>query len=193
MSRLETFIRDNRDEFDDMVPPEKLWHQVETAVTKNTGKLFLISPAIKWSTAAAVLIVMAAAVFMLFNNKNSVETVIVKSTDTVVTDLITLAPEEAPEMNHFAKMIAGKQRELKLLAKEQPVLYQKFAKDITQLDSSYNILKTKLSVTPNREMLIEAMIQNLELQLNVLNQQLNIIHQIKQSKKYSHEKNKSFT
>jgi hypothetical protein len=38
-------------------------------------------------------------------------------------------------------------------------------------------------------MLLEAMIQNLQLQLNVLNQQLNIIHQIKDSKKYSHEKN----
>jgi hypothetical protein len=40
-------------------------------------------------------------------------------------------------------------------------------------------------------MLIEAMIQNLQLQLNVLNQQLNIIQQIKQSKNNNHEKNKS--
>jgi hypothetical protein len=32
------------------------------------------------------------------------------------------------------------------------------------------------------------MIQNLQLQLNVLNQQLNIINQIKESKKYNHEK-----
>jgi len=40
-----------------------------------------------------------------------------------------------------------------------------------------------------REMLIEAMIQNLQLQLNVLNQQLNIINQIKQSKSKNHEKN----
>ena len=194
MSRLEKFINNNRGEFDDMVPSEKLWQQVEAAITKKPGKLFRLSPVIRWSTAAAVLIIVAAAAFTLINKKNPVEkTLIAKSKDTVVTDLITLAPEEAPEMNQFAKLIAGKQEELKLLSKEQPALYQKFAKDITQLDSSYNILKNKLSITPNREMLIEAMIQNLELQLNVLNQQLNIIQQIKQSKKHNHEKNKSFT
>jgi hypothetical protein len=34
------------------------------------------------------------------------------------------------------------------------------------------------------------MIQNLQLQLNVLNQQLHIIQQIKSSKKEDHEKNK---
>ena len=61
--------------------------------------------------------------------------------------------------------------------------------DITQLDSSYKSLESQLSTTPNRELLIEAMIQNLQLQLNVLNQQLNIINQIKQSKSNSNEKN----
>ena len=91
-------------------------------------------------------------------------------------------------MYHFVKMIDTKQEELKALAKEQPELYREFTTAITQLDSSYNTLKSQLSSTPNTEMLLEAMIQNLQLQLNVLNQQLNIIHQIKESKKYSHEK-----
>ena len=86
-------------------------------------------------------------------------------------------------------MIDTKQEELKALAKEQPELYQQFTTAINQLDSSYNTLKNQLSATPNREMLLEAMIQNLQLQLNVLNQQLNIINQIKESKKYYHEKN----
>ncbi|MEO5889573.1 MAG: hypothetical protein ABIQ31_04935 [Ferruginibacter sp.] len=193
MSRLEKFINNKREEFDDMEPSEKLWQHVEAAVTKKQGKRFLFNPIFRWSVAAAIFILVAATAFFVFSKKDQVETAAVKKTDTVATDLVTLAPEEAPEMNQFAKLIAMKQDELKLLAKEQPVLYQKFSKDITQLDSSYNTLKNKLSVTPNREMLIEAMIQNLELQLNVLNQQLNIIHQIKQPKKYNHEKNKSFT
>ena len=86
-------------------------------------------------------------------------------------------------------MIASKQEELKVLGKEQPELYQQFINDITQLDSTYNNLKNQLNITPNRDMLLQAMIQNLQLQLNVLNQQLNIINEIKQSKKNSHEKN----
>jgi len=193
MSRLEKFINNNREEFDDMVPPEKLWQQVEAAIVKKGGKRFFITPLLKWSTAAAaVLLIVAGAVFISTKKQTPVGTVVVENTDTT-SGANEFAPEDAPEMNQFAKLIAGKQQELKTLAKEQPVLYQTFSKDITQLDSSYNTLKSKLSSTPNRELLIEAMIQNLELQLNVLNQQLNIIHQIKQSKKYGHEKNKSYT
>ena len=93
-----------------------------------------------------------------------------------------------PEINQIVKMIGMKQEELKTLAAGQPELYRQFSNDLDQLDSSYNALKSELNETPNQELLLEAMIQNLQLQLNVLNQQLNIINQIKQSKKYSHEK-----
>src|SRR5207342_466801 len=105
-------------------------------------------------------------------------------------DTNTIAQEyDEPQVNEFAKLVALKQEELKALAPEQPELYQQFSTDINQLDSSYKSLKNQLGATPNREMLIEAMIQNLQLQLNVLNQQLNIINQIKQSKSNKHEKN----
>ncbi|MEJ7586412.1 MAG: hypothetical protein WKI04_02500 [Ferruginibacter sp.] len=192
MSRLEKFIKDNRGEFDDQLPSEKLWQKVEAAVTKESGKRFLLKPVLKWSMAAAVLIIVSGVLLVLINKKNPAATMSAKETPGS-TELKSFTPEEVPEMNQFARLIAGKQEEIKLIAKEQPELYNKFARDITQLDSSYNNLKNKLSVTPNREVLIEAMIQNLELQLSVLNQQLNIIQQIKQSKKNSHDKNKTFT
>jgi hypothetical protein len=57
------------------------------------------------------------------------------------------------------------------------------------LDTTYITLKKQLSIAPNKELLIEAMIQNLQLQLQVLNQQLNIINQIKKSKNDNHDKN----
>jgi len=190
MSRLEKFIRNNRNEFDDAAPSEKVWKKIEGSVNKKTGRLITVSPLLKW--AAAILIVASTIVLLFLNKKTTPDTALATSTDTTNTDLLALAPDAAPEMKQFAKLIALKQDELKRIAREEPLLYKKFAKDIDQLDSSYNNLKNKLSVTPNREMLIEAMIQNLQLQLNVLNQQLNIIQQIKQSKKNSHEKNTSF-
>ena len=193
MSRLEKFIKEHRDEFDDMAPPAQLWQQVEEGMAKKNGKGLVIVPWIKWAAAAAILITIATALFFITGKEKSTGAIVDRKDTLSATDLASFAPDEAPEMNQFAKMIAIKQEELKSLAKEQPSLYAKFAKDITQLDSSYNTLKYKLSITPNREVLIEAMIQNLELQLNVLNQQLNIIKQIKHLKKYSHEKNQSFT
>jgi hypothetical protein len=193
MKRLEKFIREHRDEFDDLEPSEKLWSNISGAVSPSASRNISLKAIMKWSIAAAVLVLIATVSYKWAFKQTPAEKDTISTVKPAKTDLQALEPEDAPEMNQFAKMIALKQEELKALSKEQPQLYLKFSKDFTQLDSSYRILKEKLGITPNRELLIEAMIQNLQLQLDVLNQQLNIIQQIKQSKKSSDEKNKSFT
>ncbi len=184
-SKLKNFISDNRKAFDDEMPSDKVWENIEASFAEKKTKQFNLAPLYKWSMAAAAMLILASAAWFIFIKKPAEPVVVVKTE----TDIITLDTAYATEITHFAKMIDTKQEELKLLAKEQPELYQQFTTAINQLDSSYNNLKNQLSATPNREMLLEAMIQNLQLQLNVLNQQLNIINQIKESKKYSHEKN----
>lgn len=183
-NKLKNFISDNRKAFDDEMPSDKVWENIETSFTEKKKKKSLLAPLYKWSMAAAAMLLIAGSIYFVANKK-SVEPVVAVVTEP---DINKLAPEYAPQMKQFVKLIDTKQEELKTLAKEQPELYQEFTIAITQLDSSYNTLKNQLSATPNREMLLEAMIQNLQLQLNVLNQQLNIINQIKESKKYSHEK-----
>ncbi|MGG9960577.1 hypothetical protein [Ferruginibacter sp. SUN106] len=189
MSRkLEKFIGDNRNEFDDAMPSGKVWENLAAGFQEKKQKKAILAPMFKWSIAAALVITAGLTIFLVLNNKKtSTGNPDVAKIDT--TTINSIAPEYAPEVNEFAKMVLLKQEELKALAPEQPELYKTFATDINQLDSSYKSLKTQLSNTPNREMLIEAMIQNLQLQLNVLNQQLNIINQIKQSKSNNHEKN----
>ncbi len=184
-NKLKNFISDNRKAFDDKMPADKVWENIEASFTEKKKRKFVLTPLYKWSMAAAAMLILASGAYFIFIKK-PVETTVVAKTEP---DINSLAPEYAPQMNQFVKLIDTKQEELKALAKEQPELYQQFTTAINQLDSSYNNLKNQLSATPNREMLLEAMIQNLQLQLNVLNQQLNIIHQIKDSKKYSHEKN----
>lgn len=182
-NKLKKFIWDNRAAFDDEVPSGKVWENIEANFAGEKKKKFILAPLYKWSMAAAAMLIIAAGVYFMVN-KNTADTVIVASEP----EINKLSPEYASQMNQFVKMIDTKQEELKTLAKEQPELYQKFTTAINQLDSSYNTLKNQLSSTPNPDMLLEAMIQNLQLQLNVLNQQLNIINQIKESKKYNHEK-----
>ena len=179
-NKLKKFIWDNRKAFDDATPSDKVWQNIEAAFTPQKKKKFILTPLYKWSMAAAAMLIIASGVYFIVNRQTN-ETVLAGKNDTV--DINTFAPDYAPEMTQFVKMIDTKQEELKQLAKDQPELYQEFAVAINQLDSSYNTLKSQLGVTPNREMLLEAMIQNLQLQLNVLNQQLSIIHQIKEAKK----------
>ncbi|MBC7902691.1 MAG: hypothetical protein H7Y27_04685, partial [Gemmatimonadaceae bacterium] len=107
----------------------------------------------------------------------------------------TETPDEAPakdefneELVHYTRLVEIKQNQIKKIKKDEPLLYQKFAGDFQRLDSTFHILKNQLPVNPNREQLLEAMIQNLQLQTALLNQQLNIIRQINQSKKLAYDK-----
>ena len=96
--------------------------------------------------------------------------------------------EYSDEMNTYAHLIALKQNEIKNITKDEPLLYQQFAGDINKLDSAFHTLKKQLPENPNREQLLEAMIQNLQLQEALLNRQLNIIKQINNVKKTEYEK-----
>lgn len=192
MSRkLEKFIGDNRHEFDDAVPSGKVWENIAAGFGEKKQKRSILTPLYKWSIAAAIIITAGLTTFLVQRNNITTDSGTVSIKIDSINDSNAIA-SEAPEINEFAKLVILKQEELKALAPEQPELYCKFATDINQLDSSYKSLKNQLSISPNREMLIAAMIQNLQLQLNVLNQQLNIINQIKQTKSNNHEKNNQY-
>lgn len=85
------------------------------------------------------------------------------------------------ESSGMFKIIQAKQAELKALTKEQPYLYKEFAADLNSLESSYGVLKKQLKQTPNTDVIIKAMMQNLQLQAELLGRQLNIINNIKKN------------
>ncbi|MHA4810587.1 hypothetical protein ACX0G9_20950 [Flavitalea flava] len=92
------------------------------------------------------------------------------------------------EMYHYARLVEIKHKELKTIEKDEPLLYKQFAGDVNKLDSIYRTLEHQLPKNPNREQLLEAMVQNLQLQMGLLNHQLTIIKQINHSKKTAYEK-----
>ncbi|HVU57290.1 MAG TPA: hypothetical protein VHD83_19645 [Puia sp.] len=92
------------------------------------------------------------------------------------------------EMKHYVRLVELKHEELKSIEKDEPLLYKQFASDAHKLDSVYHGLQKELPNHPNKEQLLEAMLQNLQLQMGLLNHQLNIIKQINHSKKTAYEK-----
>jgi len=91
-------------------------------------------------------------------------------------------------MKHYARLVELKHEELKTIGKDEPVLYKQFASDAYRLDSVYHNLQKELPKNPNKEQLLEAMLQNLQLQMGLLNHQLDIIKQINHSKQKAYEK-----
>jgi len=192
--KLENFIRDNREEFDTEVPAPRVWNSIEKELIqpqkKSTGKLISVRT---WAIAASVLVAVSAGAYFIATR--SINDSAHSNSHAVATDrankaiLDEINPAYAKEVYHFTQLIELKQNELRQIGKDQPELYRQFMGDITKLDSAYNFLQTELPANPNREQLLEAMIQNLQLQTDLLNQQLRVIKQIKQSKTSSNESN----
>ena len=188
MSRLEQFIRDHREEFDGDKPSPQVWTKLDAKLNsgKSGGRLVRMN-LLRWSAAAAVLVVVAISVLYFIKGSSEEPAIVSKDNSNEIMEEIN--PDYAKEVYHFTQLIEIKQSELKKIEKDQPELYKEFLSDITTLDSSYNALKKQLPENPNREQLLEAMIENLRIQTDLLNKQLQIIKKIKQSKQVSDESN----
>lgn len=171
-NRLENFIRDNKKGFDLYEPPVDLWSKIEAGldgaetrqILPKKEKVVRLSTIMK--VAATVIIVMASGIFFWQS----------QSDDTV--NLSSINPQLAQQQMHYASLIEIKRSELKRIEKEEPQLYQEFAAEIRKMDENYEKLKNDLPTSPNQEETVKAMIRNLQVQIQVLNQQLTIIQQI---------------
>lgn len=190
-NNLERFVRDNRNSFDSDQPSADLWNRIEKELEiKKPAPVRSFKT--KWlaiAASVALIITAATAWFALRDPKIDKDPVVIVDQPSPAVqppgrndDIAAIDPEYAKQVAQFAVMIDQKQNELKALQKDNPTLYEQFSKDIERLDSTYNILKHQLPVNPNKEELLQAMIYNLQLQIDLLNQQLDIIQKIKTSK-----------
>lgn len=189
-TRFEQFIRDHRDEFDSEEPGEQVWTKLNEQISpkKKSSPLRLMT-LFRWSAAAGILVLAGLGVYSLLLDRGNKPPVAQQQNEVQDSMLKEINPGYAEEVYHFTRLIELKQHELKAIEKEHPRLYKKFVTDITRLDSSYNSLRRELPQNPNREQLLEAMIENLRLQTEILNQQLSIIKTIKESNSNDHENN----
>lgn len=194
--KIEKFVEQNRHLLDTENVPEEVWKKIKLPVaekkqtTRGGVKLMY-----KWAAAAAVTGLLVVSSYLLIqkyshdNNTNTLTAENSKKDDSLPPVVIkNLAPEYAPQATEIYNSIAVKQEELKTIARTEPELYKQFAGDLATLDSSYRVLKTQADASPNHDVIIKAMIQNLQLQAELLSRQLMIINQFKNSKKESHEK-----
>lgn len=137
------------------------------AVHRNTA--WVRQAPIRW--AAAVALLLLAGGFWWMNSRYGV---------TQQPEVLAVSPSYAKEVTHYASLIDDKRDELRQLTESNPALYNEFSGDLESLEASYQTLKADLPDTPNQEVLIQAMIQNLQLQIDLLNEQLRVIQRIKQ-------------
>jgi hypothetical protein len=187
--QLKKFINDHNDEFNSGEPGSHVLKRIQEQLSGNGNKIKRSWRPLRWvAVVTGILFVSAISYILLEKNNKDTTDPLTDQPGNDTEEIIGIGdPVFAKQIYHFKELIGLKQNELKQLEKEYPQLYRQFIGDIDQLDSSYQSLKIKLAKNPNREMLLEAMIQNLQLQSELLNRQLLIIKEIKQ-KSISNEK-----
>jgi septal ring factor EnvC (AmiA/AmiB activator) len=170
-NRIEEFITENRKEFDRFEPREELWNKLDAKLAghrKQKVSRFRIM-----SVAASVAVLMVAS-FLLVRYDHTPDRV----------PQVELPVEEQQAEMYYSSLIEVKRSEIDQHKKKNPELCKEFDKQIQALDILYDQLKTEYIKTPDKEVVISAMIENLQTQLKILSQQLEILDQIKnQSKK----------
>jgi hypothetical protein len=176
--RFEDFIKKNREEFDEVEPSADLWSKIEQSLNlqeelpkKPATKTF--SLAFVLQVAASVIVIMGIGFGIYLQSQKDAKGI----------DLAAINPEYAKQQLHYASLVETKLTELKSVAKTDPQLYKEFSAEIAKMDSTYKRLNIDLATSPNQERVLRAMIRNLQIQTEVLNQQLSVIEQFNQMKK----------
>jgi hypothetical protein len=187
--RLERFVRDNREGFDTWEPSDALWGRIAenlgdaapqpVAPAKGTRLRGLGSAYFDWRIAAGLILALGISYLFYLNNEYGV---------TRDPQVALTVPTYAREFTQYNQAIEQKRTELIRLTSDNPELYQEFAADLDRLEKSYGNLRSELPQAPNQEALIQAMIQNLQWQIDLLNQQLTILQRIKKADQ-RHENN----
>ncbi|MBK0380233.1 hypothetical protein [Mucilaginibacter segetis] len=179
--RLENFISDNREKFDDLQPSDDIWGNIEKELDmweasqlpkKRGARTFSLGFVLR---VAAIIIVIMGVGFGVYIQSQKTENTNIKLAD--------INPTYAKQQIQLVSAINTKRIELKQVAKFDPQLYQEFNNDIAKIQENYKKLTKDLATSPNQERILRAMIRNLQIQTEVLNQQLSVIEQFNQSKK----------
>ena len=193
-NEFEKFVRKNRNDFDDAAPSDKVWKEIEKTIpVKKEAKRFTIIDIYKWSAAAAIFCIALTSVYFLVTKKYSHENLTTKKETEESSprheNLNIISAEYAAEFKEASGAVENRQKELRSAIINNPELYKKFQQDLTTLDSSYRLLRDQASQSVNRDVIIKAMIQNLQLQSELLGRQLMILDEFKKTKTSKNGKN----
>ncbi|WP_187264182.1 hypothetical protein [Pontibacter beigongshangensis] len=189
---LKDFVEQNRQEFDVFEPRPELWQEIckELPAKKEKTKVFRFSfgENTSFSTdyafmrvAAAVLLLLGCGLTLLLTKQH----IPTNTTTMAVAEQVSIsriAPELVEVEAYYTSMINSKKSELseydlKVLGLDED---QGIDRELARLDSSYLELKKQIYTTPNTEKVMGAMIQNLQIRIEVLNRQLEVLEKIEQ-------------
>lgn len=174
MGNIEKFILENRKSFDDALPPDGIWENIEASFDEeqqNNRRQKKLAIRTFVSIAAMLVMICTAGILLYKTRENNKQ------------DYSRVDPVLAQKQMEYSSQIVEKKEALTAMAANDPQLYQEFSEVINKMQVNYKQLKNEYSQSPNKELTLEAMISNLQMQIQVLNQQLEVLNYVREQEK----------
>lgn len=166
--KLEKFIKSHRADMDHKEPSPELWIDIANEISNETKQKSLTRSFVWWRAAAVLLLLITSLL------------VLEKFVSDPDHEEIVMNEQLMEAEGYYINLINQKQKEVVSLSQDLD-LGSEFADEINMLDSMYSVLKKDMK-HGNEGNLVDAMILNLQLRIEILNQQLSIIQTIEDSK-----------
>jgi len=166
--RLESFVNENRHEFDRMEPTDEIWKSIcKRLEEQNKPKVRRFS----WARVAAVIAILIAIPAIIYQVRYSGQTQTAKAVqiDPQVQELI-----EAEA--YYSQEVSGKLIQIQKCYKIYPELKGEVEGDLNELGKMYQSLQSDLKDNISNKEVIEAMIENNRNRLKLVDEVLEQIN-----------------
>ncbi|MFT4736692.1 MAG: hypothetical protein ACI8QD_002024 [Cyclobacteriaceae bacterium] len=172
--QFERFIKDNREDAEKQaqLDADKRWASISHKISASQRKprqLHLV-----WKVAASLLLI-STLVLLTDRMVNRQE----------VSSINTVTEEFAAAEKYYSELIEDKR--VQLVAYQEEGLTVDFQQDIRRLDIMYKELQKTYQTASNDPKVIYALINNLQLRIDILNQQLGILERLQQQENGNYE------
>ena len=174
--KLEKFVADNRNEFDDLVPDSAIWDKIQKREPKTVS--------LNWTNilvrAAAVVVILVSSYILIDYMANKNQSPLVANQETVDPEDAGMVQDLMEAEYYYTSQIDERKEEFYCLTANNSGLREDINLEMVELDQVFKNLKEDLQDNADNEEVVFAMIQNYRLKLEILEE---ILSQLRSAEK----------
>ncbi len=171
--RLEDYIINHKDEFDNLEPSTDLWNRIGgTAISAPDSKIEQTAPkkirlnGVRWITRVAAAILIFTGSYYFHDYRSGQNTIAVNEASSLQNSQLYNTLMEAEY--YYSAQIGMEQERLYSLTVGNAPIREEIQNELKELDNEFNSLKEDLNDNQDNEEIIAAMIQNYRIKLRIL-------------------------
>lgn len=173
---LEKFIQQNRGEFDEKQPSDRVWNKIYRELNRGS------KPSLNWLWKAAAILFFLTSSFMFYKLKFD------DQVDTMAMSKKQLNEDFKTVESYYVQKISEKKELIYDFEENSANVDGVFEQDLQKLEAMYEVLKDELRENPSKKV-VDALILNLLIRVDILNAQLQELEDISSKDKEKSEIN----